>query len=98
MLLALIWPLQSFARVQCGAPDAVQVAAHQHCAGPAGSPTGDFGQHHHCGSCCVAAAVSAPIRFMPPVFIASGISLPAHRSLLEVALDRLDRPPRLVNG
>ena len=97
MLLALILPMQSFARDACRQAGATPVAGHQHCGkSPAGSQSADVGQHHHCGSCCVAAAVSAPLRFTSPSFANAGISLPVPQPLLKVALDRLDRPPRLV--
>jgi hypothetical protein len=89
LLLALMLPLQSFARISCGSPGAGPVAAHQHCGVPA--------QQHQCGSCCVAAVAAMPIHFTPPPFASSGVSLPALAPLPKVALDRLDRPPRLVN-
>src|ERR1700733_5482467 len=88
LLLALLLPLQSFAWVQCSSTGAASVAAHQHCEDPA--------QHHHCGSCCVAAIAAMPSRFTPPSFSNSGIPLPALAPLFKVALDRLDRPPRTV--
>jgi hypothetical protein len=96
LLLALMLPLQSFAGVGCSTPHAA-VAAHQHCGDPAeGSPANGQVQHHHCGSCCVAAVPAAPIRFTPPSTVNSGSSLPAYWPPLKVAVDRLDRPPRLV--
>jgi hypothetical protein len=88
LLLALLLPLQSFAWIQCSSAGTASMAAHQHCE--------DTDQHHHCGSCCVAAIAQMPSRFVPPSFSASGISLPALAPLLKVALDRLDRPPRPV--
>ena len=98
LLLALMLPLQSYAWVGCSAPLAA-VAAHQHCGDTGdGSPTGGQAQHHHCGSCCVAAVAAAPNRFSPPSFMSSGVSLPAYWPPLKVALDRLDRPPRLAAG
>jgi hypothetical protein len=88
LLLALMLPLQSFAWVKCSSPGAASAAAHQHCEDPA--------QHHHCGSCCVAAIAAMPLRLTPPSCSSSGISLPALAPLFKVALDRLDRPPRPV--
>jgi hypothetical protein len=97
LLLALILPLQSFASISCGAPDAHSFASHQHCPDLPGAPsTGDAPQHHHCGSCCVTAIAAAPLRFTPPALTNPGDSLPVHRPLLKVTLDRLDRPPRLL--
>ena len=103
LLLALILPLQSFASIGCGSPDAQSTASQQHCADHPGEPrsgdgpqSGGAPQHHHCGSCCVTAIAAAPLRFAPPPPTNPGISLPAHRPLLTVTLDRLDRPPRLV--
>jgi hypothetical protein len=89
LLLALMLPLQSFAWVSCSSAAAGPVAAHQHCAEPA--------QHHQCGSCCVAAVAALPIHSTPPPFASSGVSLPPLAPLPKVALDRLDRPPRLVD-
>jgi hypothetical protein len=89
LLLALLLPLQSFAWVSCSAAAAAPVAAHQHCGEPA--------QHHQCGSCCVAAVAALPIHSAAPPFASSGVSLPALAPLPKVALDRLDRPPRLVD-
>jgi hypothetical protein len=97
LLLALMLPLQGFAWVNCGSADNGPVAAHAHCQDPSsGKPATGLAQHHHCGSCCVAAVAAAPLRFTPPLCANSGIPLPAHRPLLKVALDRLDRPPRLA--
>jgi hypothetical protein len=97
LLLALILPLQSFASISCGSRDAASFAPHQHCADSlGGSQTGDAPQHHHCGSCCVTAIAAAPLRFAAPPLTNSGVSLPTHRTLLTITLDRLDRPPRLA--
>jgi hypothetical protein len=97
LLLALILPLQSFASIGCGSADAPSFASQQHCADHPGEPqSGAAPQHHHCGSCCVTAIAAAPLRFTPPPLTNPGVSLPAHRPLLSVTLDRLDRPPRLV--
>ena len=95
LLLALMLPLQSFAGVGCSTPHAAAIAAHQHCGEPADrSLAGGQVQHHHCGSCCVAAVAAAPNRFTPPSIVNPSISLPAYWPPLKVALDRLDRPPR----
>jgi hypothetical protein len=96
LLLALILPLQTFAWVNCSSPDAGSVApAHQHCGEHAGGTlSGDPAQHHHCGSCCIAALAATPLRFTPPASASPGISLPARWPPLKIALYRLDRPPR----
>jgi hypothetical protein len=98
LLLALLLPLQSLAWVNCNAPDTASLAAHQHCEDSAGAAqSGDLPQqHHHCGSCCVAAIAATPQLFTPPSFTNAGILLPAHWPRHAVTLDRLDRPPRLV--
>jgi hypothetical protein len=97
LLLALMLQLQSFAWIGCGSAEASPVAGHPHCPDPAGGQqTGDLAQQHHCGSCCVTAIGATPLGFTPPSVTHPGISLPAHLALFEVALDRLDRPPRLV--
>jgi hypothetical protein len=98
LLLALALPLQSFAAIGCGSLDSASPGAHPHCVDPPnGHPSGDAQQHHHCGSCCTAAVATAPLRWAPPPPINSGIFLPARSALLKIALDRLDRPPRLAN-
>ena len=97
LLLALLLPLQGFAWVNCSSPQAASAAAHQHCQDSAdGAQSGELGQHHHCGSCCVAAVAAMPLRFTPPSLTNPGISLPTRRPLPEAALGRLDRPPRLI--
>jgi hypothetical protein len=95
LLLALLLPLQSFAWVNCSSPDTASAAAHLHCGDPA-AHTGDIPQHHHCGSCCATAVAATPLRVSPAPAATPGIALPAHRPLLKIALDRLDRPPRSV--
>src|SRR5271168_1619874 len=72
LLLLLMLPVQSFARINCD--------SHQHC--------GESTQYHHCGSCCLAAVAASPIRLTPPSFINSGISMPAYLPWLTVAPDR----------
>jgi hypothetical protein len=97
LLLALMLPLQTFASVwSCGAQDSVSAAAHHHCANGPGTPQGGVEQHHHCGTCCAAAIAPMPFRWTPPRTASSEASLPLQGSPPKVALDRLDRPPRLV--
>jgi hypothetical protein len=98
LLLALVLPLQSLAWANCSAPNTAALAAHQHCGDTAGgAQSGDLPQqHHHCGSCCVAAIAATPLRFTPPALSNAGLPLPAHWPPHAAALDRLDRPPRLV--
>ncbi len=97
VLLVLILPLQGFASVHCVPFDSTASAAHQHCSDDArGAQSGMGPQHHHCGSCCVAAIAITPVRFALPPLTNRGASLPVHWPLLKVALDRLDRPPRRV--
>jgi hypothetical protein len=97
LLLALILPLQSFAAAwSCGAHEAGSAAAHQHCANDLGAAQGGGEQHHHCGTCCAAANALMPFRWTAPRSASPEASLPLHRSPPKVALDRLDRPPRLV--
>lgn len=96
LLLALMLPLQSFASIGCGYLDAPSVASPQHCPDHPGAPSGDAPQHHHCGSCCITAIAPAPLRFTPPALTNPGVSLPAHRPPRNLAIDRLDRPPRPV--
>jgi hypothetical protein len=99
VLLALLLPLQSFAWLNCGSSSGASPAAHQHCQDSQGATqTGDLAQHHPCGNCCVTAVAATPLRFTPSSFTYPPLSLPVHRSWRKVALDRLDRPPRLVFG
>lgn len=86
MLLALMLPMQSFAAFSCSSGAAASVA-HSHCPDSA-QP------HHHCGSCCTAAIAVSPTDWTPPPSSNPGIHLPAHSPLLNITLDRLDRPPR----
>jgi hypothetical protein len=88
MLLALILPLQGFASAwNCGSPDTVSGAAHQHC-------SADAQPHHHCGTCCAAAIAALPFRWTAPRAFNPGFTLPQIGPPPRVALDRLDRPPR----
>jgi hypothetical protein len=94
LLLALMLPLQSFAAAwSCGANHPGSAATQQHCAGhPDASPGG--GEHHHCGTCCIAAIALLPFPWTAPRSAGSEASLPLHGPPPQVALDRLDRPPR----
>jgi hypothetical protein len=91
LLLALILPLQGFAVAwSCAAPETVEMSQH-HCGQADGASV-----HHHCGTCCAAAiAATATVWATPPATI-TRLSLPSFRSLPAIALDRLDRPPRIL--
>jgi hypothetical protein len=96
LLLALILPLQNFASAwSCGARGTAAAAAHHDCANERGSPQTAAEQHHHCGSCCVAAIAPLPYCWTAPRSVNPQDSLPRHGRPPQVALDRLDRPPRL---
>jgi hypothetical protein len=104
LLLALILPLQSFAAAwNCGPPEAGSAAAHQHCAPESGAAhtatahNGEAQVHHHCGTCCAAAIAALTLGWIAPPSITPPIALPQMGSPPKVALDRLDRPPRLVS-
>lgn len=98
LLLALILPLQSFAAAwSCSTHDTGAAAAHPHCANDSGKPQGAGEPHHHCGTCCAAAIALMPFRWTAPRPASSEASLPLHLSPPKVALDRLDRPPRLLS-
>jgi hypothetical protein len=98
LLLALIMPLQGFASAwSCASFDAAPATgpatALQHCAHDAGAVQ----LHHHCGTCCCAAAISVvPLVWAPPRPANQGALLPVRSSPPAIALDRLDRPPRFV--
>ena len=100
LLLALILPLQSFASSwSCGAHDAGIAAAHQHCADHPGKANTAGGElRHHCGTCCSAAVALMPFRWTPPRLDSPEPSLPLKGSPPNIALDRLDRPPRPVSS
>lgn len=103
MWLSLLLPLQSFAVVACGQHDAANpsaasaaaaFAALDHCVhgSPATHQHGD-----HCGKCCCGAAMA--------LTTSHGVAaLPAAAEISSAefvrppifALDRLDRPPRLI--
>lgn len=92
LLVALLLPLQGFARVvACDAP--AGTAAPSHCAGePHGAPAH---AGHDCGTCCLA-LTPAPALTLPgsAPSAAQPVSRPvtSHPALLP---DRLDRPPRV---
>ncbi len=97
VLLALILPLQSFAAAwSCSAHDAGLTAVHRHCANESGKAHGGGEQQHHCGTCCAAAIALMPFLWTasPPAKAEVSLTLPGPAP--RVALDRLDRPPRLV--
>jgi hypothetical protein len=97
LLLALILPLQSFASAwSCSAHDTGSAPAHHHCATDSAEAQTGGEQHHHCGTCCAAAIALMPFRWTPPRSVRSEASLPLNGSPPKVALDRLDRPPRLI--
>jgi hypothetical protein len=98
LLLALILPLQSFAAAwSCGPPEIGSAAAHLHCAPESGAAhTGEAQSHHHCGTCCAAAVAALPFGWIAPPSLTPPIALPHILPPPKVALDRLDRPPRLV--
>jgi hypothetical protein len=97
LLLALILPLQSFASAwSCSPHDLGASAAHHHCANDSGKPQTGGEQHHHCGTCCAAAIAWVPFRWTPPRSLSSEASLPLYGPPPRIALDRLDRPPRLI--
>jgi hypothetical protein len=97
MGLALLLPLQSFALPPCGraAGTEAALAAQHHCA----QESTALRQHaeHGCGKCCCGAAfalTSVPgIAALPqvPELSRAVIGWPP-----SIALDRLDRPPRLI--
>jgi hypothetical protein len=96
LLLALALPLQSFASAwSCSANDSVASAAHAHCADDSGKPQTGGEQRHHCGTCCAAAIAWTPFRWDPPRSASTEASLPFYAPPPRIALDRLDRPPRM---
>ncbi len=98
LLLALILPLQNFAAAwSCGADDSGAAAAHHHCANDPAKAHSGAEQHHHCGTCCAAAIAVMPFRWTAPRLVRSEASPPLHGPPPNVALDRLDRPPRPVS-
>lgn len=93
LLLALILPLQNFASAwSCSAQHSGAAAAHHHCADDSGKSGAE--QQHHCGTCCAAAVALVPFTWTAPRSGSPEASLPSHRPPPQVALDRLDRPPR----
>ena len=96
LLLALILPLQNFAAAwRCSAHETGAAAAHHHCANDSGkAQSGE--QQHHCGTCCAAAIALVPFTWAAPRQASPESSLPSHRPPPQVALDRLDRPPRPI--
>lgn len=80
VLLALILPLQSFAA-------AWSCSAHD---------AGLTAVQHHCGTCCAAAIALMPFLWTASPPAKAEVSLTWPGPAPRVALDRLDRPPRLV--
>ena len=94
LLLALMLPLQSFASVwSCNAQEGLAAAQH-HCADDSGKVHTGAGQHHHCGTCCVAAVAFMPFHWTAPRSDGNEAILPLSGAPPQIALDRLDRPPR----
>jgi len=99
LLLAVILPLRGYAAVANCAADADSgraVAVHgvhpSHCAHGAGAL-----HSHGCGNdCCGAAIVLTPARWLVPRTPALGVSARIIWPSPLLALDRLDRPPRLL--
>ena len=99
LLLALILPLQTFAAAwSCSAHDTGAAVAHHHCADDSGKTRGGGEPHHHCGTCCAAAIAPMPLGWSAPRAAISEASLPPRQPPPQVALDRLDRPPRPVSS
>jgi hypothetical protein len=97
LLLALLLPLQTFASVwNCNADDTGAAITHHPCADHSAQAHKGAGQHHHCGTCCVAAIAPMPFLWVAPHGMSCEDFQPLHRPPPSVALDRLDRPPRLV--
>jgi hypothetical protein len=97
LMLALILPLQSFASAwSCSSHELGGNAAQHHCADDSGKLQTGGEQHHHCGTCCAAAIAWVPFRWIPPRSVSSEASVPLYGPPPRIALDRLDRPPRLI--
>jgi hypothetical protein len=97
LLLALLLPLQGFAAAAHCEHAAIvshSMAAHQHC--PDHPEHAPAPRHHGCGDCCTVAAPCASFDWHMPRALAAEASLPAPRTPLTIALDRLDRPPRYL--
>jgi hypothetical protein len=96
LLFALLLPLQGYAAMPVCREAALASPAQQtQCAGV--HAVHHLAVHHHnCDNCCCGAAmVLSPADFIAPLRAAPGISDAALCPPPTVALDRLDRPPRL---
>jgi hypothetical protein len=102
LLLTLMLPLQGYAAMPaCGQPvqsnigvetDAAAPTAQQHCVREASTA-----HHHSCGnSCCGAVVATTAVQWAAPLPTSSEISFIELRFPPELALDRLDRPPRFI--
>jgi hypothetical protein len=102
LLFALMLPLQGYAAMPiCGQHDhAAQEPAHtaaHHSAAPHCAREPAAIHHSGCGDCCCAVAIAlSPINWAAPRLAAPQISNTLIWSAPAVALDRLDRPPRLA--
>jgi hypothetical protein len=93
LLFTLMLPLQGYtAMPSCDETTAAAPAPQTHCASAPSAM-----RHHGCGNCCCGAAVAltaAP--WAAPLLNSPGISVISLWPPPQVALDRLDRPPRFI--
>ncbi len=76
-----------------GVPSAESPPASPHCAHETGAM-----HRHGCGSCCCGTAIALiPVRWLPPRSAAPDLPQPLAGISPTVALDRLDRPPRILS-
>jgi hypothetical protein len=98
LLFALMLPLQGYAAMPvCREASVAFSAAQTHCAGA--QAVHPSVHHHNCDNCCCGAAMAltaavfiAPLLSAPDVFDAALWPPPT------AAVDRLDRPPRLISN
>jgi hypothetical protein len=100
LLFTLMLPLQGYAAMpSCGPHDPANSSAASTADAPPAAThcaRAPAAHHHACGQCCCGAAiVPTPAHWIAPRLIAPEISLAALWPPPTVALDRLDRPPRL---
>jgi hypothetical protein len=101
LLLALILPLQAFAALSnCALNGAHGGSESAHWALPAANGGCEHAHpsttHHDCGTCChVAAAGNSLENWIAPRFVAPQLALARIKPPPSVAIDRLDRPPRI---
>jgi hypothetical protein len=92
LLFALLLPLQGLAAPQQCAGASAASTIHIHCASDLKA-----GQHHGCGNCCCAAAIApTPQYIVAPPKTPAHIPVTVQSSAPDVAVDRLDRPPRFI--